>query len=60
MKKKYYYIIGAVVLVAGGVLAYSSLRPNLKDQIVIPYIAHQKPAISSAFAELESIIGQAR
>jgi hypothetical protein len=45
MKKKYYYIIGAVVLVAGGVLVYFLLRPNLKDQIVIPYIAHQKPAI---------------
>ena len=45
MKKKYYYIIGAVVLVAGGVLVYFLLRPNLKDQIIIPYIAHQKPAI---------------
>jgi hypothetical protein len=44
MKKKY-IIIGAVVLVLGGVLAYFFLRTSLKDQIVIPYIAHQKPAI---------------
>ena len=44
MKKKY-FIIGAIVLVVGGVLVYLLWRPNLKDQIVIPYIAHQKPAI---------------
>jgi hypothetical protein len=44
MKKKY-YIIGAMVLVVGGVLVYFLWRPSLKDQIVIPYIAHQKPTI---------------
>ena len=44
MKKKY-IIIGAVVLVLGGALAYYLLLPSLKDQIVIPYIAHQPPAI---------------
>ena len=44
MKKKY-FIISAIVLVVGGVLVYILWRPSLKDQIVIPYIAHQKPAI---------------
>jgi hypothetical protein len=44
MKKKY-YIIGAIALVIVGVLVYLLWRPSLKDQIVIPYIAHQKPAI---------------
>jgi hypothetical protein len=42
MKKKY-YLIGALVLVIGGVLVYLLWKPSLKDQIVIPYIAHQKP-----------------
>jgi hypothetical protein len=44
MKKKY-FIIGAVIVVAGAVIAYLLWKPNLKDQIVIPYIAHQKPTI---------------
>ena len=44
MKKKY-FIIGAIILVVGGVVLYLLWRPNLKDQIVIPYIAHQKPVI---------------
>jgi hypothetical protein len=44
MKKKY-LIIGVAVLFIGAVLVYFLWRPNLQDQIVIPYIAHQKPTI---------------
>ena len=45
MKKKY-FIIGAIVLVVvGGVIVYLLWRPSLKDEIVMPYIAHQKPTI---------------
>ena len=44
MNKKY-IIIGAIVLVLAGVIAYFLLLPSLKDQIVIPYIAHQPPTI---------------
>jgi len=45
MQKKYAYGIGAVIIVAGGLLYYFLTRPHLADQIVMPYIAHQKPAI---------------
>jgi hypothetical protein len=45
MQKKYAYGIGAVILVAAALLYYFLSRPDLADQIVIPYIAHQKPAI---------------
>jgi hypothetical protein len=44
MKKKY-WIIAAVALVAIGVALYLFLRPNLSGEIVIPYIAHQKPTV---------------
>jgi hypothetical protein len=44
MKKKY-ILIATVIIVLGGVLAYFLTRSNLKDQIVIPYIAHQPPTI---------------
>ena len=43
MKK--YLIIAGVAVVVAGVLIYILWRPNLSDQIIIPYIAHQKPAI---------------
>ena len=44
MKK--YYIIGGVVLVAALVAAwYFFLYKNLEQQIVVPYISHQKPRI---------------
>jgi hypothetical protein len=38
-------VIGGVVLIAGGLLYYFFSRPDLSDEIVIPFIAHQKPAI---------------
>lgn len=44
MKKKY-LIGGAVVVLAIAALIYFFSRPDLSDQIIIPYIAHQKPAV---------------
>ncbi|MCC6396123.1 MAG: hypothetical protein IT282_03825, partial [Bacteroidetes bacterium] len=43
--RKYYYIAGAAVLVLAAVAVYLLTRPGLVDQIAIPYIAHQKPAV---------------
>ncbi len=40
--KKYLFIGGGVLIVLAVVLFFV-LRKNLKDQIVIPYISHQKP-----------------
>lgn len=45
MQKKNAIIIGAVVLVIAGALIYFFSRPDLSNEIVIPYISHQKPAI---------------
>src|SRR5512135_2524688 len=45
MQKKYAIILGAVVVVVAAVLIYFFSRPDLSNEIVIPYIAHQKPTI---------------
>ncbi len=46
MQKKQIIIATVALLVAGGLLYYFFfMRPDLSDQIVIPYISHQKPAI---------------
>jgi hypothetical protein len=47
MKNRKNLIIGAVILalVAGAVLFFLLRRPDLSGSIVIPYIAHQRPAI---------------
>ncbi len=45
MQKKSAIIIAVVVLIIGGGLIYFFSRPDLSDEIVIPYISHQKPAI---------------
>ena len=45
MQKKTSIIIGAVVVVILGALIYFFSRPDLSDEIVIPYISHQKPTI---------------
>jgi hypothetical protein len=46
MKRKYIILIGAIVALAAAVLFYIFfVRPDLSDQIVVPYIAHQKPTI---------------
>ena len=37
--------IALAVLVIGGALYWFVFRKNLNDEIVIPYIAHQKPRI---------------
>lgn len=43
--KKVFIISGAVLLIAAGVVYYLFFMKNLKDRIVLPYIAHQKPHI---------------
>jgi hypothetical protein len=45
MKKALAIIIPLVVIIAGGLVYWFVLRNKLADQIVIPYIAHQKPRI---------------
>ena len=47
MQKKRLLIIGSITaaVVVAGVLYYLLSRPDLSGRIVIPYIAHQKPAI---------------
>jgi hypothetical protein len=45
MQKRTSIIIGAVVVVILGALIYFFSRPDLADEIVIPYISHQRPTI---------------
>jgi hypothetical protein len=45
MKKKYIIIAAVVIVVIAAVLYFIFARPDLSGQIVIPYIAHQKPTI---------------
>lgn len=45
MQKKTTIIIIAALVVVTGALIYFFSRPDLSDEIVIPYISHQKPAI---------------
>lgn len=45
MQKKTAIILGAIVLVVAGALIYFFSRPDLSNEIVIPFISHQKPAI---------------
>lgn len=49
--KKQYIIGGAVILVAAAVGLYFLLKTDLKGNIVIPYIAHQKPMIDPHLPE---------
>ena len=44
IEKKYLFIAGGIVVVLAVVL-YFIFAKNLKDQIVIPYISHQKPVM---------------
>lgn len=44
--KKTLLILGLIIVIVGAALAYIFVfRKNLSDQIVLPYIAHQKPRI---------------
>jgi hypothetical protein len=45
MKKKNIVITAVVVVVAAAVLYFIFSRPDLSGQIVLPYIAHQRPTI---------------
>jgi len=55
MQKKYAIIAGVLILVAGAALYYFLTRPDLEGQIVIPYIAHQKPAIDPHLPSTNSL-----
>jgi len=44
-RRKYYFIAAGALLAVAAVVVYLLTRPGLADQIVIPYIAHQKPAV---------------
>jgi len=54
-RKQVIILIGAVVIVGGGVLYYLLSQPDLSDQIVIPYISHQKPAIDPHLPSTNSL-----
>ncbi|MFH0736668.1 MAG: hypothetical protein V1773_00965 [bacterium] len=45
MKNKKVMIISGVSIVIIGIVLYFIFRKDLSDQIVIPYISHQKPAV---------------
>jgi len=45
MQKKTAIILGAIVIAVAGIVIYFLSRPDLADEIIIPYISHQKPAI---------------
>src|SRR5512137_1537659 len=46
MKRKNIILVASIVLVLiAAAVVYFLTRPNLSDQIVIPYVAHQKPTI---------------
>lgn len=45
MKKRTILIAAAIVVIAAAVLLYFFLRPDLSGEIVLPYIAHQRPTI---------------
>ena len=49
--KKQYVIAGALILVAAVVGIYFLLQKDLSGNIVIPYIAHQKPQIDPHLPE---------
>ena len=38
-------VIGLIVLVGAGALYWFVFRKDLSGQIIIPYIAHQKPRV---------------
>jgi hypothetical protein len=49
--KKQYIIAGAVILIAAAVGLYFLLQKDLTGNIIIPYIAHQKPKIDPHLPE---------
>ncbi len=55
MTRKTWLIIFGGLLVVAAVLVYLFWRPDLSDEIVIPFIAHQKPAIDPHLPSTNSL-----
>ena len=55
MSRKTWMIIGVVVLLLGAVLTYLLWRPDLSDEVVMPFIAHQKPAVDPHLPSTNSL-----
>ena len=57
-KQRIALIAGGVVVVAAAVIIYFVTRSSLADQIVIPFIAHQKPAIDPHLPSSNALSGK--
>ncbi len=55
MSRKTWMIIGGGVLLVAAVLIYLLWRPDLSDEVVIPFIAHQKPAVDPHLPSTNSL-----
>ena len=55
MSRKTWMIIGVVVLLIAAVLTYLLWRPDLSDEVVMPFIAHQKPAVDPHLPSTNSL-----
>lgn len=54
-RRTLYFVLAGFVIVAAGVLYYFFFRPDLSGQIVIPFIAHQKPNIDPHLPSTNSL-----
>jgi hypothetical protein len=55
MSRRTWMIIGAGVLLVAAAIVYLTWRPDLSDEIVIPFIAHQKPAVDPHLPSTNSL-----
>ena len=51
----YWYAIGGVVVIGVAVVIYLLTRPDLSGEIVIPFIAHQKPMVDPQLPSSNSL-----
>ncbi len=55
MTRKTWMIIGGGLLLAAAIVVYLLWRPDLSDEVVIPFIAHQKPAVDPHLPSTNSL-----
>jgi hypothetical protein len=55
MSRRTWMLIGAGILLVAAAIIYLTWRPDLSDEIVIPYIAHQKPAVDPHLPSTNSL-----